>query len=122
MKRCRGFLTNLETRGIFSFLVKVHYFVCMGIDARGVLVKLCEVCSMFTQEGVKVSLGLPVGVVNHAESICAFVQRRSHEARFVFYLFSKVAPAALAKRRGGMRLARAMLSLISSLLAKNAAS
>src|SRR5258708_12027611 len=44
------------------------------------------------QKGVKVRLGSPLGIVDHAGAICTFVQCYPDHARLIFYLFSKASP------------------------------
>ena len=44
------------------------------------------------QKGVKVRLGSPLGIVDHAGAICTFVQCYPDHARLILYLFSKASP------------------------------
>src|SRR6266516_4228600 len=64
----------------------------MGIDARGVLAELREVCSMPLQEGIKVCLGSPVGIVDDTGAVCAFVQCCPDVARLIPHLFGEANP------------------------------
>ena len=64
----------------------------MGIDARGVLAELREVCSMPLQECIKVLLGSPVGIVDDTRAVCAFVQGCSDVARLIPHLFGEANP------------------------------
>jgi hypothetical protein len=47
------------------WLVETNDIVGMGIGARGILAELREASSMLLQEGVKVRLRLPAGIVDH---------------------------------------------------------
>src|SRR6266536_5972742 len=44
------------------------------------------------QKGVKVRLGFPLRIVDHASTVCAFMQCYPDHARLIFYLFSKASP------------------------------
>ena len=74
------------------WLIEIDDVVGMGIDARGVLAELRELCSMPLQEGIKVCLGSPVCIVDDTSAVCAFVQCCPDVARLIPHLFGEANP------------------------------
>jgi hypothetical protein len=64
----------------------------MRIDARGVLAKLREICAVLVQEGIKVCLRSPVGIVDDPSTVGALVQGCSDIARLSPYGFGEANP------------------------------
>src|SRR6266567_1348189 len=73
-------------------LIEIDDVVDVGIDLRGVLAELREVCSMPLQESIKVRLGSPVCIVDDTSAVCAFVQCCPDVARLIPHLFGEANP------------------------------